>query len=242
MKVALFATCLVDQLWPTVGEATVEVLRRAGCEVTFDARQTCCGQPAYNTGYREEARRVGGSLVDLYDADPADAIVFPSGSCAAMVHHLPELFAEDDPRHGKAKAVAARTFELGALLVRHLGVTDLGARFPGKVTWHDACHGLRELGIKDEPRALLDEVQDLELVEATGCDTCCGFGGTFSVKHPELSVAMLDQKLQHLEVAGIDTVVSGDVSCLMQIQGRLEHRGSPVKTAHLAEVLAGGRS
>jgi len=238
VKVALFATCLVDQLWPTVGEATVEVLRRAGCEVTFDTRQTCCGQPAYNTGYLDEARRVGGALVDLYDADPADAIVFPSGSCAAMVHHLPELFEESDPRHARARSVGARTFELGALLVRQLGVTDLGARYEGRVTWHDACHGLRELGIRDEPRALLQAVEGLELVEATGCDTCCGFGGTFSVKHPELSVAMADWKLQHLETAEVDAVVSGDVSCLMQLGGRLRERGTDLRTLHLAEVLA----
>ena len=238
MKVALFATCLVDQLWPTVGEATVEVLRRAGCEVTFDARQTCCGQPAYNTGYREEARAVGGALVELYDADPADAIVMPSGSCAAMVKHLPELFDEDDPRRARATSVAARTFELATLLVRELGVTDLGARFEGRVTWHDACHGLRELDLKDEPRALLNAVAGLELVEAKGCDTCCGFGGTFSVKHPELSVAMVDWKLQHVEQANVDAVVSGDVSCLMQLGGRLEERGASVRTLHLAEVLA----
>jgi len=238
MKVALFATCLVDQLWPTVGEATVEVLRRAGCEVTFDSRQTCCGQPAYNTGYRDEARAVGGALVDLYDQDPADAIVLPSGSCAAMVKHLPELFDQDDPRRAKAESVAARTFELAALLVRELGVTDLGACFEGRVTWHDACHGLRELDLCDEPRALLRAVAGLELVEAKGCDTCCGFGGTFSVKHPELSVAMVDWKLQHVEQAGVDAVVSSDVSCLMQLGGRLQERGAAVQTLHLAEVLA----
>lgn len=237
MKVALFATCLVDQLWPTVGEATVEVLRRAGCEVTFDARQTCCGQPAYNTGYRDEARAVGGALVELYDQDPADAIVLPSGSCAAMVRHLPELFDADDPLREKAESVAGRTFELAALLVRELGVTDLGARFEGRATWHDACHGLRELDLRDEPRALLGAVEGLELVEAKGCDTCCGFGGTFSVKHPELSVAMVDWKLQHVEQAAVDAVVSGDVSCLMQLGGRLQERGNKVRTLHLAEVL-----
>lgn len=238
MRVALFVTCLVDQLRPEVGEATVEVLRRAGCEVTFDARQTCCGQPAWNTGYRDEARRVGARLVELYDADPADALVLPSGSCAAMVRHLPELFEEDDPLRARAASVAGRVHDLAGFLVRELGVTDLDARFEGRVTWHDACHGLRELGLHDEPRSLLDAVAGLERVEVTGCDVCCGFGGTFAVKHPELSVAMADWKLQHLETAGVDAVVSGDVSCLLQLGGRLARRGVGVRTLHLAEVLA----
>lgn len=238
MRVALFVTCLVDQLRPEVGEATVEVLRRAGCEVTFDPRQTCCGQPAFNTGYLDEARAVGTSFLDVFDGNDADAIVAPSGSCAAMVHHLPELFEESDPRHAKAVSVANRTFELGTLLVRELGQTDLGARYEGTVTWHDACHGLRDLGIQDEPRALLDAVEGLEFVETTGCDTCCGFGGTFSVKHPELSIAMADWKLQHLETSGVDAVVSGDLSCLMQLGGRLKDRDSKTKALHLAEVLA----
>ena len=238
MRVALFATCLVDQLWPTVGEATVQVLRRAGCEVTFDARQTCCGQPAHNTGYPDEARRVGAALVELYDADPADAIVFPSGSCAAMVRHLPELFEQADPLHAKAQSVARRSHELASLLVHELGAPDLGARWSGRLTWHDACHGLRELGVRDEPRQLLAAVEGAELVETKGCDTCCGFGGTFSVKHPELSVAMADWKLQHLETVEVDAIVSGDVSCLMQLGGRLRERGVEMQTLHLAEVLA----
>lgn len=237
MRVALFATCLVDQLWPAVGEATVEVLRRAGCQVTFDSRQTCCGQPAHNSGYPGEARRVGSALIELYDADPADAIVLPSGSCASMVQHLPELFEKDDPLHAKALSVASRTHELASLLVHELGEPDLNSRWPGRLTWHDACHGLRELGIHDEPRRLLAGVDGAELVEAKGCDTCCGFGGTFSVKHPELSVAMVDWKLQHLETLEVDAVVSSDVSCLMQIGGRLRERGSSLQTLHLAEVL-----
>lgn len=237
MKVSLFVTCLVDQLWPRVGAATVEVLERAGCEVVFDDRQTCCGQPAFNSGYRDEARAVATNLLDCAREDPETPILLPSGSCAAMVHHLPELFAGTD-REEEAKAVAARTHDLAGFLVHVLGITDLGARFPHRVTWHDACHGLRDLGIREEPRALLKEVEGVELVEARGCDTCCGFGGTFSVKYPEVSVAMVDWKLQHIEESGVDAVVSGDVSCLMQLGGRLERRGSPVRTIHLAEVLA----
>lgn len=237
MKVSLFVTCLVDQLWPRVGAATVEVLRRAGCEVTFDERQTCCGQPAYNSGYRDEARRVATNLLDQARDDPETPLLLPSGSCAAMIHHFPDLFAGTD-REKEARALAARTHDLASFLVHVLGRTDLGARFAGRLTWHDACHGLRDLGIRDEPRALLREVAGAEFVETRGCDTCCGFGGTFSVKYPEVSVAMVDWKLQHLEEAGVDAVVSGDVSCLMQLGGRLERRGSRLRTLHLAEVLS----
>lgn len=220
-----------------MGVAAVRVLRRAGCDVSFEERAICCGQPAYNTGYRDEARVVARGLVEAHADDDAEAIVVPSGSCAAMVRHLPELF-EGHPLHDRAVSVAQRTHELAAFLVRELGVTDLGARFSGRLTWHDACHGLRELGLRDEPRRLLREVRDAELVEVQGSDSCCGFGGTFSVKYPEVSVAMLDDKLGHLERAEVDAVVSGDVSCLMQIGGRLERRGSRVRAVHLAEVLA----
>jgi L-lactate dehydrogenase complex protein LldE len=238
VRVSLFVTCLVDQLWPSVGRSAVEVLRRAGCEVEFDSRQTCCGQPAFNSGYRDEARAVGRALLDLYEHSGTDAIVMPSGSCAAMVHHLPELFAPGERDRARAEALAARTHELSGFLVRVLGVTDVGASFEGRVTWHDACHGLRDLGLREEPRALLSRVRGLELVETKSCDTCCGFGGTFSVKYPEVSTAMLDQKLLAVEEAGVAAIVSGDASCLLQIGGRLLRRRSPIRTIHLAEVLA----
>jgi len=236
--VSLFVSCMVDQLWPEVGLAAARVLERAGCEVTFDPRQTCCGQPAFNTGYRDEARRVADAFLEVF-AD-AEAVVIPSGSCAAMVHHLPELYAEDDPRHARALRVAERTHELSAYLVDVLGVDDLGARFDGKVTWHDACHGLRDLGLREQPRRLIRRVRGTELVELPGADTCCGFGGTFSVKYPEISVAILDRKLEELEPLGVDALVSGDVSCLTQIGGRLERRGSRVRAMHLAELLDAG--
>ncbi len=238
MRVSLFVTCLVDQLRPRVGEATVEVLRRAGCEVSFDPRQTCCGQPAYNAGHFAEARRVASSFVELFDADPADAIVIPSGSCAAMVRHMPELFEQDQALQARAESVASRCHELASFLVHELGTTELNGRWEGRLTWHDACHGLRGLGVRDEPRRLLEAVEGVELVEAPGCDTCCGFGGVFSVTHPEVSVAMADWKLDHLEQAKVDAVVSGDVSCLMQLGGRLAERGSKLQTLHLAEILA----
>lgn len=238
MRVALFVTCLVDQLWPSAGVATVEVLRRAGCDVRFDARQTCCGQPAHNSGWPDQARRVARTVLDQFAEDSCDAVVLPSGSCCAMLRHLAELF-EPGPERERAAALATRTWDLASFLVDVLGVTELGARFEGRVAWHDACHGLRELGSWSQPRALLRRVAGCELVEVEGSQTCCGFGGTFSVKLPELSVAMADSKLEALERAGLDAVVSGDVSCLMQLGGRLERRGSPLRTLHLAEVLAG---
>ncbi len=240
MKVSLFVTCLVDGFWPDVGESAVKVLRRAGCEVSFDPRQTCCGQPAYNTGYTDEARRVAAVMIDVFAEDPAEAIVVPSGSCAAMIHHAPRLFEEGDPRRAKAESVAARTHEFSSFLVDTLQVVDLDAKFSGRAVWHDACHGLRELGVKDQPRALLRKVDGLELVEAKGEPTCCGFGGTFSVKQPEVSVAMLDTRMAVLEETAPDVIVSSDVSCLMQIDGRVTKEAKPgaPRIMHLAEVLA----
>lgn len=238
IKVGLFVTCLVDQLWSSVGTSTVEVLRRAGCEVEFDERQTCCGQPAFNTGYRTEARQVARRFIELCEESDAEFIVSPSGSCTAMVHHYERLFSDDDGWRARAHAVAARTFELSSFLVRELKLTDVGARFKGKVTWHDACHGLRELGVRNEPRTLIHHVRETEFVELENADACCGFGGTFSVKYPEISAAILDQKIEAIERAGVDAVVSGDASCLMQIGGRLSRIGSKARVMHLAELLA----
>lgn len=238
MKVSLFVTCLVDQLWSSVGTSSVEILRRVGCEVEFDDRQTCCGQPAFNTGYREEARRVAERFITIFEESKADAIVSPSGSCTAMVHHFPELFAEDDHWRKRATAIAGRTHELSSFLVRVLKVQDVGASWTGRVTWHDACHGLRDLNLKSEPRSLIRHVRGVELVELENADSCCGFGGTFSVKYPEISVAILDQKIESIERAGVHAVVAGDASCLMQIGGRLSRKGSKVRVMHLAELLA----
>lgn len=238
MRVALFVTCLVDQLWPSVGTSSVEVLRRVGCEVTFDERQTCCGQPAFNTGYREPARDLARRFIELYESVPAEAIVAPSGSCTAMIHHYEDLFEDDRDWRERARAVAARTHELSAFLVHVLGVEDVGASFSGRVAWHDACHALRDLGIKGEPRRLLAHVRGAELVELPNAEACCGFGGTFSVKYPEVSVAIVDHKVDAIEEAGIDAIVSADSSCLMQIGGRLSRRGSRARVMHLAEVLA----
>jgi L-lactate dehydrogenase complex protein LldE len=238
MKVAFFVTCLVDQLWSNIGVSSVEVLRRVGCEIEFDRRQTCCAQPAFNTGYLDEARKVARRFIDIFEETDAEAIVSPSGSCTAMVRHYPELFAADPEWLPRAKSVAAKTHELSSFLIRVLKVEDVGASWEGRLTWHDACHGLRDLNVKSEPRTLIRNVRGAEFVELEHADACCGFGGTFSVKYPEISVAILDQKIDAIERAGVKAVVSGDASCLMQIGGRLSRKGSKVRVMHLAELLA----
>lgn len=238
MKVSLFVTCLVDQLWSSVGTSCVAVLRRVGCEVEFDERQTCCGQPAFNTGYRHEARQVAKRFIEVFEESNADAIVSPSGSCTAMVHHFPELFNEEPQWRERAEAIALRTHELSSFLIRVLKIEDVGASWQGRLTWHDACHGLRDLSIRLEPRKLISNVRGAEFVELENAESCCGFGGTFSVKYPEISVAILDQKIEAIERADVQAVVSGDASCLMQIGGRLTRKGSNVRVMHLAELLA----
>lgn len=244
-RVSLFATCLADQCWPEVLHATVAVLERAGCAVDFDPRQTCCGQPAFNSGHAAEARAIARHFVEVFER--AEAVVAPSGSCTAMVHRFSALFADEPDWRRRAEALAHRTFELSAFLVRRLGVTDLGARFPHRVAWHDACHGLRELRVRDEPRRLLRAVAGLELVELATGEACCGFGGTFSVKFPELSTAMADHKLAALGASdgagavgegGALVLASIDSSCLMQLRGRLQRQGRDVAVLHLAEILA----
>lgn len=237
MKVSLFVTCIVDQLFPKVGECTVNVLRRAGCDVEFDERQTCCGQPAFNSGYRHEARGFAERFIEIFEGSDADAIVSPSGSCTAMVKHFHELFPDDDEWRGRSEKVAEKTHELGSFLVNILGVDDTGAAFQGRIGFHDACHGLRDLGIKREPRKLLENVENAEVVELPDAEVCCGFGGTFSVKYPEISVQMVDRKIKSIEEADIRAIVSCDSSCLMQIGGRLSRNGSKVKAMHLAEIL-----
>ena len=238
MKVALFVTCLVDQFCPNVGMATVEVLEKAGCTVEFDDRQTCCGQPAFNTGYRKEARDFAKRFIEIFEESDAGAIVSPSGSCTAMVKHFREVFADEPDWRDRAESIAAKTHELSSFLVNVLGIDNVGGTFNAKVTWHDACHGLRDLLIKDEPRRLLGKVKGLEFVEMENADVCCGFGGTFSVKFPEISAGILDNKIEMIEKSGANTVVACDASCLMQIGGRLSRIGSKVQTKHIAEVLA----
>jgi L-lactate dehydrogenase complex protein LldE len=238
MRVSLFVTCLVDQFWPSIGTGAVQVLENAGCEVVFDERQTCCGQPAFNSGYRHEARTLAERFIEIFENASADAIVCPSGSCTAMVRHFHELFPDDEHWRKRAESIASRTYEFSSFLVNQLGVEDTGASFHGRVTWHDACHGLRDLGLRKEPRALISNVRGADFIEMPNADSCCGFGGTFSVKFPEISVAILDSKVDAIIDAGVRAVVSADASCLMQIGGRLSRRNSDVKTMHIAELLA----
>lgn len=237
MRVALFVTCLVDQFFPSVGEATVQILRRLGMEVDFPEEQTCCGQPAFNTGYWNEAREVAGRMLTIFE--PYDYVVAPSGSCVAMVKHFyADVFQADEQKRAKAASLGAKTYELSQFLIHVVKKEDVGARFGGRVTYHDSCHGLRGLGIVDEPRRLLRAVGGLELVEMEASDGCCGFGGTFSVKMADISVAMLRDKVETIRRTGARYVIGLDSSCLMQIAGLLHREKVPIETMHLAELLA----
>lgn len=237
-RVALFVTCIVDQFYPQVGESVVRILRRLGVEVTFNPAQTCCGQPAFNTGYREEAHSVASRVLDLFD--DADYVVAPSGSCTSMVRvFYPELFAGESERLAKLQKLRTHFFEFSEFLVKVLKTEDVGARFPHRVAYHDSCHLLRELGIEAEPRALLRTVRDIEVVDLKDYQVCCGFGGTFSVKFPEVSVAMGEDKVRAALDAGAEYLVANDSGCLMHVAGLIHRQGLPLKTLHLAEVLAG---
>ncbi len=235
MRVSLLVTCLSDTFFPDVGVATVRLLRRLGVDVDFPAAQTCCGQPHFNSGYHGEARALAKHTIQAFASSPL--VVVPSGSCAAMVKlEYPELFHDDPAWHARAADFAARTHELSCFLVRTLGVEDVGARFEGRVTYHMACH-LRGLGAMTEPERLLRKVRGLELVALERADECCGFGGSFSVRYPGISGAMVTDKAAFVERAGVDAVVATDAGCLMNIAGCLRRRGSRVKALHLAEVL-----
>jgi L-lactate dehydrogenase complex protein LldE len=238
MKVSLFVTCLVDQLYPNIGVSSVKLLRSLGCEVEFRSQQTCCGQPAFNTGYTKQAKKFAALFIDLFDDGESRPIVVPSGSCTAMIKHFPALFVDDESMRARAKEVADRTYELTSFIVNVLGVESVPGGCEGKIGWHDACHGLRELGLRDEPRRLIRNLDGAEFVELDHADVCCGFGGTFSVKYPEISTAMLDSKVDSIVRSGVSTVAACDASCLMQISGRLSRLGHKVETKHIAEVLA----
>ena len=236
-RVSLFVTCMVDQLFPKVGMAMAEVLESLGYQVDFPEDQTCCGQPAFNSGYRGEARTVARHFLDTFEG--CETIVVPSGSCTAMVvHHFAELFTKEPETLARVHDLEKRVWEFSTFLTQVAGVEDVGARLDAVVTFHDGCHALRELGVKDAPRRLLARVRGLELREMLPAEECCGFGGTFSVKFAELSGAMAQTKIEAILRTGAHTVVSLDPSCLMQIQGVLARAGSNIRTMHLAEVLA----
>ena len=235
MKVSLLVTCLGDALFPDVGAATVRLLRRLGVAVDFPAAQTCCGQPHFNSGYSDEARELARHTIRTFSG--SEKVVVPSGSCAAMVKlEYPELFHDDPAWRRRAEDLARRTHELSDFLVNVLGVEDVGARFVGRATYHMACH-LRGLGLLTEPERLLRRVRDLEYVPLERADECCGFGGSFSVRYPEISAAMVRDKAAFIEKTGVDVVVATDAGCLMNIAGCLRRRGSAVRALHLAEVL-----
>ena len=235
MTVTLFIPCFMDALFPRAGISMVEILERLGHTVVCPEKVACCGQPPFNSGYWDEARTIAAPVLEQLKT--AEAIVIGSGSCGAMVKKFyPELFAKT-PQAELAKQIAARTWEFSDFLVSKLGVTDLGANFPHKVTFHDGCHGLRELGLKKSPRELLNKVSGLELVEMKEAETCCGFGGTFAAKFPMISTAMGEVKCASATETDAEYIISNDSSCLMHLQGLLSRQGSPLKTLHLAEVL-----
>ncbi|WP_041939331.1 MULTISPECIES: (Fe-S)-binding protein [Frankia] len=239
MRIALFVTCLVDALFPRVGQATTELLERLGHEVVFPAGQTCCGQMHTNTGYAREAVELVRHHVDVF-AD-ADVVVTPSGSCAGSVRHQHAALARDagdDALARRAEAVAARTYELSELLVDVLGVSDVGAYYPHRVTYHPTCHSLRLLRVGDRPLRLLRQVAGMTLLELPEAETCCGFGGTFAVKNAPTSTAMLADKMRHVLGTGAEVATAGDASCLMHIGGGLTRLRAATRTVHLAEILA----
>ena len=236
-SVSLFVTCLVDQLFPPVGLAMAEVLERIGYSIDFRQGQTCCGQPAFNSGHREPAREVARYFLDTFE--DAEYVVVASGSCCSMIsHHYADLFGNDSKMMERVHAMEAKTFEFSRFLLDVAEVDDVGAKLNRVATYHDSCHALRELGIKKGPRQLLSKVEGLELREMSIAEECCGFGGTFSVKFAEISGAMANTKIESIKQTGADLVVSIDSSCLMQLEGTMRKQGLAVTTMHLAEVLA----
>jgi len=237
-RVGLFVTCLVDLFRPSVGFATVKLLEDAGCIVEVPESQTCCGQPAFNSGDRKDAADIARAVIRTFL--PYDYVVAPSGSCAGMIKaHYPELFPQGTTDRKAADALAAKTYELVSFLVRVMKREKVTARFEGTVTYHDSCSGLRELGVKSEPRKLLRTVEGLDLVELEDAEVCCGFGGTFCVKYPDISNVMVAKKVKKIGATEADLLLAGDLGCLMNMAGKLKREGSALKARHVAEILAG---
>jgi L-lactate dehydrogenase complex protein LldE len=236
--VQLFITCLIDTFQPQVGEAVLSILQRCGITVKFPEKQTCCGQPAFNAGMRSEAMKTAKHTIQVFEDTP-DPIIIPSGSCTAMIRHgYLELFAEDPVWLERAQEISNRTYELTEYLVDVLGVIDLGASYKGKITYHPSCHLLRGLGVDRQPRLLLQHLRKAEFINLPEQEECCGFGGVFSVKHPEISAEMLKRKIANIEATKANTVVVCDTGCLMHIAGGLHRMGKPIKVMHIAEILA----
>lgn len=236
VQASLFVTCIVDQLYPQVGVSAVRVLRRQGVVVDFPEDQTCCGQPLFNSGFTQLARRLAARVLNSFSL--SQYVVVPSGSCAAMLKvFYRDLFRDDPELEEKATQLAEKVYELSEFLVKVLGVTDVGAQFPARATYHSSCHLLREMEVRDEPRQLLNGVEGLELAPLPQAETCCGFGGTFSVKYPHISEGMMADKLDNVLSTGADTLVSCDMGCLMHLGGGLSRRSSGIRVRHIAEVL-----
>ena len=235
--VQLFVTCVIDTLYPETGEAVVRVLRRAGVLVDFPRGQTCCGQPAFNAGMRPQARQMAKNTIRIFEKSPGD-VVLPSGSCTGMIKHgYKELFADDADWLQRSQALADRTYEFTQYLVDELGVEDLKTNFPHKITYHSSCHLLRDLEIEEQPKHLLANVQEAEVISLPKSDECCGFGGLFSIEHPEISKAMLDRKIENFIATGASILVSCDGGCIAHISGGLERRKIPLQAVHIADIL-----
>lgn len=238
MKVQLFIPCFVDQVYPQTAFNMVKVLEKAGCTVAYNPAQTCCGQPAFNAGFQDDARAVCGKF--LTDFSPDSYIVAPSASCIGFVRNYYSKLFENLPLQSKAKAIGKKVFELSEFLVTILGRTEFDAKLNAKVTYHDSCAALRECKIKNEPRQLLANVKGLEVIELQDVETCCGFGGTFAVKYEPISISMAEQKVEHALATEAQYLISTDLSCLMHLQGYIDNKGYSLKTMHLADVLANG--
>lgn len=237
-EVALFVTCLVDMFRPNVGLAAIQLLDRAGCEVVIPKQQTCCGQPAYNSGDDKAAHNLAKQVIAAFET--YSYVVVPSGSCAGMLkEHYPRLLANDSEWFGRANGLAARTYELTDFLVNVLGIDGVDAHYSGSICYHDSCAGLRELNIKEQPRSLLKNVRDLELKPLPDAEVCCGFGGFFCVKYPEVSNEMVSRKVKNIVASGADTLLAGDLGCLFNMAGKLSREGHNIRVWHVAEVLAG---
>lgn len=235
MKVSLFVTCLIDIFQTDVGKDTVEVLERLGCEVDFPEAQTCCGQPAYNSGYVKDAKEAMKQMIKAFEA--SEYVVSPSGSCAYMLKEYPHIFKDDPQWKEKAQNLADKTYELSQFIVDVLKIENVGARLNAKATYHTSCHMTRLLGVKDAPFTLLKNVEGLEMTPLPNHYDCCGFGGTFSVKMAQISEQMVDEKVQHIEETGSEILIGADGGCLMNIGGRIERKGRPIRVMHLASVL-----
>ncbi|MCY4366886.1 MAG: (Fe-S)-binding protein [Chloroflexi bacterium] len=235
---SLFVTCIVDQLYPQVGVSVVNVLRRNGVIVDFPGEQTCCGQPLFNSGYTQLARQLSRRVIDSFTL--SDYVVVPSGSCAAMLKvFYRELFSGDPDYGEKAEQLSEKVYEFSEFLVKVLGISDTGSYFPAKATYHSSCHLLREMEVRQEPVNLLGQVDGLELCPLPQAETCCGFGGTFSVKYPHISEGMMEDKIANVLATGADTLVACDMSCLIHIDGGLSRQGQSMNIRHIAEVLDG---